>query len=320
VGVSNGNTLVIRGDAAANVVSITQNDPANTLTIVADGVTQVFDSTQITRLDVDLKAGDDHFFWDLATGKDFFRSKEASILLGDGTDEAWLDFRGGGIGGTSRLFGNLNVTVNGGLGDDDLVAHFNGKDGGLLKLTAVMYAGDDNAFTNLWGDVTGGANVTFDLRGGAGVDTLHSWNTFDNRASSWVSIDVALGSAVTILMDGGVGDDTVSVDHFSGAIDGRLTIDLHGGLGNDQVRADVLLTDGTGTLDAKVQGDAGDDHLSFALTDDSDLWITLPGRGPIHIIGVRIVSALMDGGADFDHNDYATPNVTVVSCEGTIIL
>src|SRR5262245_3624869 len=126
VSIVNGNTLVVRGDSAANKVSIFQNDPANTLTVVADGQTQVFDSQQVTRLDVDLRAGNDDFRWGLAPGTDHLYAKEANIVLGDGTDKGVLNFSGvelyqgdiqeGAIGGQAHLRANLLITVYGGLG------------------------------------------------------------------------------------------------------------------------------------------------------------------------------------------------------------
>src|SRR5262245_5322221 len=125
VGISNGNTLVVRGDDAANELGILQNDEANTLTVSADGQTRVFDSQQVTRIDVELRGGDDVFGWVLQG--DYFHAKEASVVLGAGADWAEVNF---GYRFVSRLYANLLLTVNGGAGDDYVFAGFNGKDTG----------------------------------------------------------------------------------------------------------------------------------------------------------------------------------------------
>src|SRR3954469_9754106 len=58
---SAGHTIVITGDANANHIVVTQNDATDKLKIVADGKTYNFTSSDVTRLKVDLKAGNDTF-------------------------------------------------------------------------------------------------------------------------------------------------------------------------------------------------------------------------------------------------------------------
>jgi hypothetical protein len=301
VKVVGGHILQVHGDAGNNNVQIVQNDQANTLTVTADGQVSTFSSSQIDKIDVDLKDGNDYFWYGLATGKDFVYSKQAKIKLGKGNDEAWLEFRGGGIGGSAWLYGNLDITVDAGKGDDNLIAHFNGKHGGALNVHALMGDGNDKAFVNLWGDVSGGAKVLFDLQGGKGDDQMSTWDTFDNRAYQYSNIDILGDSAATIKMDGGQGNDKLGA-LYSGRVYGKLTLQENGGKGDDEVSAEVFLQAGsTGAFDGKLQGDKGNDKLDFQLHN-------LAGNT------VSILSALLDGGKGTDACT-ATANVTKVNCE-----
>jgi hypothetical protein len=309
--------LVIVGDGAANKVTVTQNDQADTLTVVADGVTKVYRSSQIDQIGVDLKGGSDYFWYGLAAGSNFLDlGKKVTVNLGAGNDQAWLDFRGNG--GPARLLGTLDVTVYGGAGNDEMFGNFPAVANdniifrspvpagdfarqhiGALNVTALMGDGDDNASVNLWGNVTGGARVSLDLQGGNGNDSLNTWATF-NGGYNRIGIDYF--SAVTINMDGGAGSDSLYA-LYGGQLNGRLTLRENGGQGNDTLTAEVHLMPGsTGSFDGEVLGGAGDDRMSF------QLFVSPPSR-------VRVINALMDGGEGIDTKAATTPNVTVRSCE-----
>lgn len=299
--VDGGHTLVIKGDNTNNIVSLVQNDTTNKLKVVCDGQTTIFSSNQITKIKVDLKGGDDKFGYDLAAGTSYSYGKDINIKLGNGHDEAFIDFRGGGIGGTSWLLSSLDIKIDAGKGNDDLVAHFNGKHGGHLNVYAKMGDGNDEAFVSLWGDVTGGADVLFDIKGNKGNDWLHSWNTFDNKAYSYGSIDITHDSTVTMKMDGGCDQDKVSI-LYSGEVDGKLTLKENGGKGHDEVSAVVYLKPtSAGSLSAHLFGDKGNDKLDFELVDNSGG-------------AVDILAAVLHGNQGFD-TCTATPNVAVFGCE-----
>src|SRR3954451_17493720 len=73
--INNGHTLVIRGDNAANVVSVVQNDNQNKLTVEADGQTQQHNSGDITAVTVQLRSGNDRFSYTLGGGSNFKKTK-----------------------------------------------------------------------------------------------------------------------------------------------------------------------------------------------------------------------------------------------------
>lgn len=90
VGLQDG-TLTVNGDANDNHVQIIQDDANNQLKVIADGVEHVFTSSQVNKLVVDLKEGDDTLSWKLGNGSNFKFTKEADIYLGAGEDTAQFD-------------------------------------------------------------------------------------------------------------------------------------------------------------------------------------------------------------------------------------
>jgi len=73
-----------------------------------------------------------------------------------------------------------------------------------------MGNGDDTFFRGIRGDLSRGSNVKFDVRGNKGYDSLSMWNTFDNAAYSYDSIDIN-DSTLDIHLDVGDHDDQLSV-------------------------------------------------------------------------------------------------------------
>lgn len=312
VALIDGHILSITGDDLANTVGIFQNDQANTLDVIdlggATPRTTSFTSSQIDQIVVDLKGGDDDFRWVLASDTNLTFTKQANILLGDGIDDALIDFRGGGssgIVGTTRLRANLNITVDAGANDDEVLGHFAGPQGTRLNFTALMGDGDDDVLANLWGpvssasfDVGGGfsilqkGTVLFDLQGGAGNDEFATVNSFGPDGFGSVNVDFFCN--FTIKMDGGIGDDSLGGSEqlleggfYHGKIAGSLRFDLNGGAGNDEIHFDLMLKPfSTGAVTFMAQGGADSDNISVALRRD--------------LFGGIDVLFDIDGGADDD--------------------
>jgi hypothetical protein len=227
------------------------------------------------------------------------------LKLGDGENTAWLGFNDG-IGGDVIIQGSLNIDVFGGGQKDDVIGHFGWKHGGYLKVNTYLGAGDDSAFINMWGDISGSADVSFYMSGGAGNDSLSTWNTFDNQDYAYGSVDVTGDSSLSIVMKGGIGEDTLGLT-YAGEMDGDLYIRLEGGADADDISGEVFLQ-GTshGQLDALFKGQGGNDTLNFDLHDNSG------GNADI-------LQALIDGGAGWDWG-YKTGPVAKINCEPILII
>lgn len=287
-----GTTLNIVGDNADNDVAIVQNDNLNTLSVMCDGVPHSFSSTGITKINVDLKGGNDDFWYGLANGTNFKFAKQVDLKLGADNDTATFDMWQG-IGVPCTVGSNLNIALDAGTGDDEVDADFGGKRGGILTFQANMNEGNDICRARMWGDLGAGAIVLFDLQGGIGNDTLSTWNTYDNAVSSYGSIDIGAGCEFSISLKGGAGQDNLYLT-YAGKVNGHLHIIVDGGADTDMLSAckadggGIYVQPGsTGHVDAKFLGGAGDDEIKLEVLDNSG--------------GSALVSALGDGGIGIDH-------------------
>lgn len=297
--------LTITGDNLANNLEIVQNDTTNTMKVTCDGSVSNFTSSQVSKLNVDLLGGDDYLWYGLATGGTVKFNKDVQLKTGAGADEAWVEFRNG-IGGSVLLQGSMNIDFRSGSEDDVLVAHFGPKHGGFLNFTARMGAGNDEASGMLWGDITGGADVLLDLRGGLGNDSLITWNSFDNKAYEYGSLDVVHDASLELRMTGGEGADTINVT-YAGEMDGHFTLVVDAGDGSDKANAELYMVDGaSGQVDAEVLGGNNNDNLTLEINEQAGSSVTL-------------VNALLDGGPGWDYGT-ATSNVTRVNCEPLILI
>src|SRR5262245_11108620 len=86
---ASGGTLTIIGDSGPNMVTVRDNNEADTLEVVCDGTTKPFGpADQIQKIEVDLKGGTDTFRYQLAGGSDFIRARDVTVLLGSGDTNA----------------------------------------------------------------------------------------------------------------------------------------------------------------------------------------------------------------------------------------
>lgn len=297
-----GHTLLITGDGTANHVTITQNDTTNVLEIECDGELDTYASSTITKIVVNLQGDKDWLDWNTAMGTSFKFGKTAVINTGGSDDHVAISiakYPGTGVNAS------LDIDISMGGGYDYLGAAFGHKHGGTLKVSADMGGLDDTADLHLYGDITGGADVSLDLQGGTGNDWLGIDSQYDYGHAEPESIDLTGDATLAMTIQGGDGNDTIGVT-YKGEMDGDLTLLLDGASNKDRIAADVLLKDSSfGSLDATLLGGLNDDRMWFRLVDEGG--------------DANIVKALMDGGDGFDkyHSFNTTPNVAKTGFEGT---
>jgi hypothetical protein len=303
-------TLTIRGDDAANAVTLTL-DGAGGVAVVCDGGTaQQFDD--IKEIDIRTRGGDDTVTL-TATGE-LTKNLELNLNLGDGNDVADLKFAAiaaklaleGNLGaGNDTLSVNLDqeilskgkveMAVNGGGGNDTWNLSANEvRSRAKLQASFEGGGGDDTLQTFLGDPIDEKAHVQIFAAGGGGNDTLNvDATTFGTGAN------IAEGAKLQVHLDGGAGADTLNAT-YDGNVEGMLQLQLNGGGAGDTVGVTATTNvTGKGKVQAQVNGDNGNDNLTLNLTSTGS---------------TRHVTAAIDGGAGFD-TCVATPNVKKKNCE-----
>lgn len=291
-----GSTLFVTGNDEANDVDIKIDDSgSNRIFVYSNGnIIASYASFPIEKIELNLKGGDDKYFVGLMPGASHKFTKQINLKLGAGDDKGFVDFRG--TTWNTVVQGTLKVNVNAGAGDDETIAHFARKHGGKLDFKCQMAAGDDICSSSMWGDVTGGADVKFELFGNGGGDQLWSWNTYDKKDGAYTDIRITGDSTMTILMDGGTGPDILTPT-YGGEADGDLTVKILGRSGVDTSNGKVILNNSSsGQIDLKTMGHGGADSLE----------LNVFGSTPYF-------SAKILGGGGVD-TCVSTPNVSKVSC------
>jgi hypothetical protein len=244
-----GHTLVIRGDASANTISITDSGNG-TISGTIDG--QSATGTAINHVVVPTGAGNDTLTYTLTNP--LTNSERLQIDMGSGTDSATLDFSPGVTNA------HLKVDFHGDKGSDTLTTMLGPITNSQVYFQSNLGRGADTFDSTLLGDIVGDSAVRFLVHGGKGDDTLgfHAAST---------NIDAASKLDVNLL--GGKGNDTINVD-YTGQLNGKLHINADGGKGNDTITANVTLNSGsTGELRGIVRGGPGADTLTFNVFDNS---------------------------------------------------
>src|SRR5262245_2809351 len=198
-------TLTITGDKYANNVNLVIDDLNNQLKLTADGASQTFKSSDVWKIKLDLKGGNDNLQVALADGSNFVYGKNIDAQLGNGQDSAYFDiYHGSHIGAT--LYSSLRINVYGGDDNDTVVGNFGRKQGGQLYFQAYMGKGDDTAQAAVWGDVTGIADVFFNLQGQDGNDSLSVYASRDAYQGyshyNFNTLDVFGGSQLRTNLEG----------------------------------------------------------------------------------------------------------------------
>jgi hypothetical protein len=293
--------------ATDNAVWVYQDDSLDRLSVFCDGSKKgIYSSTATTKVQIDLKGGDDSL--DYRLGSDFVRGKLIEVKLGAGNDRAWIDFGNFSSGPPRTIWAPLSITVQAddpalSPGRDDVGAHF-----GTVSNAAVRYVADgggDNDIlgARLWGDLKHYARVAVDLRGAQGDDDLFFWAAYDHEHGEY-GVDIYRTAALDVNLGGGAGDDLISASGewgYTGRLDGRFDLRVSAGAGGDEVVVRAQLrAGGTGSFSAAVKGEADNDTLTLEVEDLS--------------AGTALWSGLIDGGAGFDTGT-ASPGVLKTNCE-----
>ena len=297
-------TLTIRGDDAANAVTLTL-DGAGHVAVVCDGAAEEqFDG--IKAIDIRTRGGDDSVTL-LATGE-LTEKLELNLNLGNGNDVADLEFAaiadkleleadlGGGNDTLSVNLdqeilskGKVEMAVSGGGGDDVWNLSANEvRSKAKLQATFEGGGGDDTMETFLGDPIDEKAHVQIFAAGGGGNDTLSV-----DAVMFGTGANIADGAKLQVHLDGGAGTDTLEA-FYEGDVAGMLQLHLNGGGGADTAEVDATANvTGKGKVQVQVNGEGGDDNLTLNLDSTGS---------------TRHVSAAIDGGAGFD-TVVATPNV-----------
>jgi len=275
--------LVIKSDSAGDKVTIRQNDATNDLYILVSGLngfTQEYNSSDITKIVVRMGGGNDELIYDLGES-DFTNAKTIKIDMGAGDDDVNFHLHQDlTSSATPSLLAPLTIKL--GVADGDIPAPDNsGKEdvhlnmgfnegAGTLNLTAKLGPSDDEFSAAFWATVFG--DVTVDVNGGAGLDTLKAGGEYDIFGLGQPSDNAfAIGpdAEVKLKLDGATDADKVAVS-YEGLLLGRLTLDALGGAGTATVTGHVELAGGkwltsTGKLDAYFGGGDNPDTLNFWL-------------------------------------------------------
>ncbi len=243
-------TLTIAGSDAADVVSITQNDSANRLTVTTrtaneTATDQQFPAHLVNRIVVQLGDGDDQFQYQ--TVRSVLKNKTIEVHLGTGNDTAkigWAD-----NGGTS--FANLDLMINGDDGSDAVGARIGRLSANVAaELNIELGEGDDGFVAQTLNPMASRSQLRINAFGDGGDDELQY---FASGKIGW-------GARVDVLMNGNTGDDSIEFSN-QGQIDGALSELLLGGDGNDLFSSSVIDGSGRGSLSSSLRGDTGDDVI-----------------------------------------------------------
>jgi hypothetical protein len=262
-----GTTLIITGDNGINNVVVTQNDEANTITVVENnGSAKQFKSSAVSSIVVSLKDGADSFTFKLGGTWDFLRAKNISVDLGVGQDTATFDVAHDGSGGDAEIDANLSISVSGKGGADKLTASLGRVENASVNLTADLGDGDDMGTVTLLDDFQAG-KVTLKFLA-SNSDTVDDGN--DNIKVTAQAIDLDAASTLDVDMAGGRGMDTLDF-LYSGNLDGLLKLRSDGGKAQDTVKASIALHDDSdGSLDAIIRGgEYSRDTVALALVNES---------------------------------------------------
>lgn len=340
---NNGHTLKISGNGDWENVQIVENQqtgmldisyyrmpkPNQIMELVINQVS--YSSTQITKVMVDLKGGDDFFSYSLAEGSNLTSSRQWLIDMGAGNDTVKVDTakthtvggeeasigavpdgeywtiespptdyekgKGATVGNTvdtghSSIQAATGMTIQMGAGNDSLnIVLGEVNNRAAVRLTTMLGAGSDYMLLTSDYDVKGSGTVLVDVNAGDGVDEVSA--QFNGLVDSNCLVDV--------LYRGGAGTDVMDVGFF-GKLDGRLNVRMYGGSGMDKLS---LITDtdmeSTGLLSFMLLGQKDHDNMTYQ---------TLGADDP------TLVSALIDGGEN-RNNAWISRDIAVFNCTDT---
>ena len=251
-------TLTITGSDTADVVSITQNDSANRITVATrsgDEPSQdrQFPSHLVDQVIVQSGAGDDQLHYQ--TVRNVLRAKAISVELGAGADTT--KFRWADDGGAA--FANLDLTIRGEDGSDAVGVRI-GRLGAnfMAELDVELGEGNDGFIVQTLNPTAARSQIQIDAFGNGGDDVLQYM----------ASGKLGRNARIDVLMNGNVGNDEIDFSNQD-AIDGILSQRLFGGDGNDTISSSSMDSSGRGRQNSTLRGDAGDDVIVSDIRSNS---------------------------------------------------
>jgi hypothetical protein len=166
--------------------------------------------------------------------------------------------------GTAVTSGEVNLEIEGGTGKDTVTLNPTVVTGGRMRINTQLGAGNDVYVANLdlsLLDLASNADLFLSADGAGGNDNLAV--TRNGTTASATGIQGA--ADLDIRLNGGIGNDTLTVDLGGGGIDaftnGTIRVRADGGAGNDLVTV-IFDSTGPGRYDVAVTGGPGNDTLS----------------------------------------------------------
>jgi hypothetical protein len=256
-------TLSITGDNLADNVKVVHDASANQLHVIHDGQDQIFTGSDVDKIVVDLKGGNDTFTETLATGTNFSHATDVRIDMGNGRDTVDVALAGD-ASHWATLKENLYLKMYTGNGNDQIhVALPYVEIGNNLTMVAYLGAGADQFDAVSVGGVGTQAVASLNVFGEAGNDTLNYFGVYDPQSPA-AGIKVADQGLLSVYFNGGAGQDKLGVD-YAGKVDGTasfLLIGGDGGVQRDRVSIHTFTQPASnGTLSALADGGKGNDIL-----------------------------------------------------------
>ncbi len=331
----NGTTLVIQGDGANNIITVSDNGQGGVSASItlANGSKSV-SATGITAIKVNGGDGNDTISYSLSNA--LGQSEKLTLNMGKGSSQINLDFTAGlqnaqlavdfdGGDGADQLttqFGAITgsrVNLNEGLGDKGATTHVNF--GGTLSNSLVTVhvhsdCGNDHVFAQVGNSSNsnlqflvnfGKGNNTFDLEETGNLQNavvhfdLDAGAGSNNITFNVQNVNVDTTSRLNLETEGGAGNETITLNYF-GQMNGELDADEEGAPGNDTMNVTLTLAQGsTGRVWAQEHGGKGNNNLTFNVYDNSN-----PGGHST----LALLSATIYRGVG-NNTISATPNVKV---------
>ena len=265
-----GHTLLITGDNAANFVQIRQDDSVDRLSIDTSnfndpGIYQhyEFESSDITKITVQLGHGNDVLTYALGGGSDFEHAKNIGVNVGTGDDFVDFNFQYNGVSDDAIIYADLALGVigEGAFGPSykpyallpnrtDVHVDLGDIDDANVTLFTHLGAGNDHLEV-LANDLRGDSTLTIQSLANevvpvyAYVPYRQANGTYAyTMVMSYLPIDgndtynfeltgeIDSDAQLTLVQLGGGGNDIFNYE-YSGNLDGTLSLNVNAGSGSD---------------------------------------------------------------------------------------
>jgi CubicO group peptidase (beta-lactamase class C family) len=255
---ADGKELAITGSSAADSIVLSLDGRTRQFTLVeAHASPQVIPAAGVRTLRVNLGAGNDNLDF-----KTVGTVRESLTVIIDGAEgDDTIRLRWADDGSTAR--GSLTATVKGGDGNDAIGFRVGALAGGA---TATLQADGDQgndalAVQSLAAAAKNALRVAF--HGGAGDDTLVAYQSGNLTARSRASYDFS----------GDDGNDSLTLN-LAGRLAGAFSGNMDGGSGDDQLSIDATNARGSNALHSMLLGGEGDDEFDvLARSGNTDVTV-----------------------------------------------